>query len=77
MPLSFTASGATITATSPADSNIAPAGYYMLFVTDTAGVPSVAKIIRLERGSINPPPSTGTPIIGIDGRCLDIQEAPL
>ena len=73
VPLSFNASGTTITATSPANSNIAPAGYYMLFVTDTAGVPSVAKIIKLERGSANPPPSTGSPIRGIGGRCLDIQ----
>ena len=73
VPLSFNASGTTITATSPATSNIAPAGYYMLFVTDTAGVPSVAKIIKLDRGSANPPPSTGSPIRGIGGRCLDIQ----
>jgi hypothetical protein len=73
VPLSFNASGTTITATSPANSNIAPAGYYMLFVTDTAGVPSVAKIIKLERGSVNPPPSAGSPITGIGGRCLDIQ----
>ena len=54
VPLSFSTSGTTITAVSPATSNIAPAGYYMLFVTDSAGVPSVAKIIKLQRGSTNP-----------------------
>jgi hypothetical protein len=48
VPLSFTASGSTITATAPANSNIAPAGYYMLFITDDAGVPSVAKMIKLQ-----------------------------
>ena len=32
----------------PATRNIAPPGYYMLFVTDTAGVPSVAKIVKLD-----------------------------
>jgi hypothetical protein len=69
VPLSFSASGTTITATSPASSNIAPAGYYMLFVTDTAGVPSVAKMIKL----VNPPPSGGSRITGIGGRCLDIK----
>ena len=42
VPLSFSVAGTTITATSPATSDIAPAGYYMLFVTDAAGVPSVA-----------------------------------
>ena len=73
VPLSFTASGTTVTATSPATSNIAPAGYYMLFVTDAAGVPSVAKIIRLDRGVANPPPTVGSPIVGVGGRCLDIQ----
>ena len=73
VPLSFSVSGTTITATSPATSNIAPAGYYMLFVTDTAGVPSVAKIVKLERGAVTPPPSAGTPIVGIGGRCIDIR----
>jgi plastocyanin len=31
----------------PADGNIAPPGYYMLFIVDAAGVPSNAKFIRL------------------------------
>ena len=31
----------------PADGNIAPPGYYMLFILDAAGVPSVAHSIRL------------------------------
>jgi len=76
VPLSFSTSGTTINAVSPATSNIAPAGYYMLFVTDSAGVPSVAKIIQLQRGSTEPPPpppSTGSPIKGIGGNCIDIQ----
>ena len=75
VPLSFSTSGTTISATSPATSNIAPAGYYMLFITDTAGVPSVAKIVKLERGAVPPPPPppSGTPITGIGGRCIDVQ----
>ena len=48
VPLSFTASSSTITATAPANSNLAPAGYYMLFITDNAGVPSVAKMIKIQ-----------------------------
>jgi hypothetical protein len=35
VPLTFTAAGSTITATAPTTSNIAPAGYYMLFNTYT------------------------------------------
>ena len=49
VPLSFTTSGSTLTAKAPANSTIAPAGYYMLFITDGAGVPSVAKIIQLQQ----------------------------
>jgi Galactose oxidase-like, Early set domain/FG-GAP repeat len=48
VPLSFTASSGSIKAAAPANSNIAPAGYYMLFITDNAGVPSVAKMIKLQ-----------------------------
>jgi Domain of unknown function (DUF1929) len=31
----------------PANTNIAPPGYYMVFIVDTNGVPSVAAIVRL------------------------------
>ena len=50
VPLKFDPpTGTTITATAPKTSNIAPAGYYMLFITDSAGVPSVAKMIKLQQ----------------------------
>ena len=45
--LSFTASSKTLNVTMPANANTAPPGFYMLFVFNSAGVPSVAKIIRL------------------------------
>jgi len=31
----------------PANGNIAPPGHYMLFVVNTNGVPSVARIVQL------------------------------
>jgi hypothetical protein len=37
----------TVVAGSPANSHIAPPGYYMLFVLDTHRVPSVAKIVHI------------------------------
>jgi hypothetical protein len=43
----YTTSGTTVNVTMPASANTAPPGYYMLFVFNTAGVPSVAKIIKL------------------------------
>jgi hypothetical protein len=47
VPLSFTAGNGTLTVTAPANINIAPPGYYMLFIVNSAGVPSVAPILRL------------------------------
>ena len=48
IPLPFTAIGSVISAAGPATTGIAPPGYYMLFLTDQNGVPSVAKTVRLD-----------------------------
>lgn len=45
--LNYTASGKNLSVTLPASANVAPPGYYMLFVFNSAGVPSVSKIIKL------------------------------
>ena len=45
--LSFTAGSGTLTLTSPPGSNIAPPGYYMLFLVNSAGVPSVASWVQI------------------------------
>ena len=45
--LSFTAGSGVLNVTAPPNGNIAPPGYYMLFVLNSAGVPSVARFIRL------------------------------
>lgn len=47
MELGYTASGNTLTIQAPSSANAAPPGYYMLFVFNAAGVPSVAKIVKL------------------------------
>jgi hypothetical protein len=48
--------------TAPSSGNAAPPGYYMLFILDSAGVPSVAKILQLGGGLPNPSPTpTATP----------------
>ncbi|MFE9565499.1 galactose oxidase-like domain-containing protein [Streptomyces sp. NPDC006487] len=46
----------TVTVTVPADPTLVPPGWYMLFVTDADGTPSVAKWIRV-RQAPEPPPS--------------------
>jgi hypothetical protein len=47
--LSFTAdtTSGTLTVTSPSGGTIAPPGYYMLFILNSAGVPSIAQFIQL------------------------------
>jgi hypothetical protein len=48
LELGFTQAGQTLTITLPTiNPNVAVPGYYMLFVFDQAGVPSVAKMIHV------------------------------
>ncbi|RZU00951.1 galactose oxidase-like domain-containing protein [Rivibacter subsaxonicus] len=47
LELPFTTSGSTLTAQMPSRGVDAPPGYYMLFVIDSAGVPSEAKFLRM------------------------------
>jgi hypothetical protein len=42
VPLAFTAGTGALNVTSPLNSNLAPPGWYMLFLVDNLGVPSVA-----------------------------------
>ena len=49
------AGGGTLNLTSPPNGNIAPPGYYMLFLLDSAGVPSKAQFIQLSAHSTSPP----------------------
>jgi len=49
--LSFAAAGAgSVLVTPPANANLAPPGLYMLFLINTAGVPSVGSIVQLGHG---------------------------
>ena len=45
--LSFTAASGTLNVTSPPNSNIAPPGYYMLFILNQSGVPSAASFVQV------------------------------
>jgi Galactose oxidase-like, Early set domain/Divergent InlB B-repeat domain/PKD domain len=49
----------TLSLTTPPDGSIAPPGYYMLFLLDSAGVPSKARFIRLTPNSYSLVPPTG------------------
>jgi hypothetical protein len=54
--MQFTKGSGSLSVTSPPSAPIAPPGYYMLFVLDQNGVPSVAKVIRLSENPTNQPP---------------------
>ncbi|MGH7390338.1 MAG: galactose oxidase-like domain-containing protein [Candidatus Rokuibacteriota bacterium] len=54
--MAFTAGSGALTVTSPPDSNVAPPGYYMLFLIDRKGVPSVARFVQLAIEPTNQPP---------------------
>ena len=60
LDLPFTRTGGTLQATLPANVNQTPPGYYMIFVINGAGVPSEAKIVRLDVAGTNPPPPPTT-----------------
>jgi hypothetical protein len=68
--MSFTAGSGALTVTAPPNGNIAPPGYYMLFLLNNAGVPSVATFVQVipqgdfsltaTPSSQTVPPGTGT-----------------
>jgi Domain of unknown function (DUF1929) len=45
--LQFTAASGTLTVTGPPNSNVAPPGYYMLFLVNKAGTPSLASWVQV------------------------------
>jgi F5/8 type C domain/Domain of unknown function (DUF1929)/Glyoxal oxidase N-terminus len=51
--LSFTA-GSGLTVMAPPNGNIAPPGYYMLFILNSSGVPSIATFVRLTQAAQSP-----------------------
>lgn len=65
------AGSGSLNLTTPPNGNIAPPGYYMLFLLDSAGVPSVAQFIQLSpfasappKGVISTPASDTTIVAG-------------
>lgn len=75
VPLSFSASGTTLTLTSPASVTVAPPGYYMLFVVDGNGVPSVARMVRLTAPGPPAPAPVRLTVSGPGDRCLDVSNS--
>jgi hypothetical protein len=47
VPLTFQQTTGGLTVTAPANGNQAPPGYYMLFLVNSSGVPSIAPFVQL------------------------------
>ncbi|MFI7540328.1 galactose oxidase-like domain-containing protein [Actinoplanes sp. NPDC049599] len=73
VPLKYTADGTTLTVTGPPNGGVAPPGYYMLFIFDADGVPSVAKIVQVAKG----PNPVLSPVKNSTGRCVDLPSSAL
>jgi galactose oxidase-like protein/PKD domain-containing protein len=57
--MNFTAGSGVLNVTAPPNGNIAAPGYYMLFILNSSGVPSVAQFVQLTPAPADQPP-TGT-----------------
>ena len=67
--LSFTATSTGLNVTMPANANIAPPGYYMLFILNGSGVPSVASIIQVS--------ATAAAVGTVTGKVTNTAGAPI
>jgi len=57
--LEIAAGTGVLNVTAPPNGNIAPPGYYMLFIVDANGVPSVAPFVQVSSNPANQPPRVG------------------
>src|SRR5215470_4286332 len=62
--LTFTAGSGSLNLTAPPSANIAPPGYYLLFLTNSSGVPSVASFVRVGPVSVTVNPNSASVIAG-------------
>ena len=71
--LSFTPTGAMLDVNGPARAGDTPPGYYLLFIIDSAGTPSVGKIVKIGIASNpNPTPDVTQAIGGAGGSAFTL-----
>ena len=67
--LSFTTTSTGLNVTMPANANLAPPGYYMLFILNGSGVPSVGSVIQIS--------ATAAAVGTVTGKATNDQSAPI
>jgi N-acetylneuraminic acid mutarotase len=53
LELGFTTGSGQVTANVPANGSLVPPGYYMVFILNSQGVPSIAKIVNIGTGAVD------------------------
>jgi Domain of unknown function (DUF1929)/IPT/TIG domain/Glyoxal oxidase N-terminus len=64
--MSFTVGSGSLSVTAPPNGNIAPPGYYMLFILNTQGVPSIAKMVQIPSNVSSPPVPSGINFVQVN-----------
>src|SRR6185369_17457203 len=76
VPLNFTATGSGLNIQAPASPPLAPPGYYLLFVLNDKGVPSVASMVQLAANPTAPSAPTGVVATPANGAAAVSWSAP-
>jgi len=69
--LTFTAGSGQLAATAPSSSSEAPAGYYMLFIVNSTGVTSVAKLVQVQWITEHQALRVNRDLLALEGQFLD------
>jgi hypothetical protein len=79
IPLSFTTTSGSgqVNAAAPVNANIAPPGYYMLFILNSSGVPSVASMVRVQGNSSSSTSFVSTAVARHSNLCLNVPSSQL
>ena len=64
--LAYTVDSGALTITAPPNGNVAPPGFYMLFILNSSGVPSVASFVQLLTAAPNRAPAAAITVPGVD-----------
>lgn len=68
VPLAYTVGSGILNVTIPTSANIVPPGYYLLWIVNGSGVPSVARFLQVSGSASAPPAPTGLTAVGNVGR---------
>jgi hypothetical protein len=73
VPLTFTPAVGSLNVQAPENGNIAPPGYYMLFLVNSNGVPSVAKFVQMDTyTSTSTSPGLGLKVVSGDSGSVTV-----